>query len=250
MQILISRIERIWEDDEAENIIRRVNEIQLSREDERNLATTLKKLANEGETLPYKLKTKVDRALARLTKCLSPEYACDVAGQFFDHPRKARRDIACRIFSKVDLDDQLAKKLLGLFAERKEEELLHLIARSSQIIHKLDVETLLSNISDEYWRARVIQALLENDRKKATDLSSQYPFEFVHAVGRIKDKGSLEILKELFRKNRNGFEFLGIYVWCLGILGAQQQLIEVEKILDLHIKEFATGVAADGGAEA
>lgn len=37
LQILISRIERIWEDDEAENIIRRVNEIQLSREDERNL---------------------------------------------------------------------------------------------------------------------------------------------------------------------------------------------------------------------
>jgi hypothetical protein len=87
-----------------------------------------------------------------------------------------------------------------------------------------DITTLCESITDEYWRMRVIQSLLITDAERGVSLSTAYPREFVWASGRQRDAGLLPILRGLFDASPGDLDFLSIYVWALGQLGATDEL--------------------------
>lgn len=63
-----------------------------------------------------------------------------------------------------------------------------------------------------------------------------YPFEFVHAVGRIGNKKYIKMIKELFEENKNDFKFLSIYAYSLGKLGAKKELNNLSKYIKIKVK--------------
>lgn len=64
----------------------------------------------------------------------------------------------------------------------------------------------------------------ERSRSAALTLAARYPFEFAHAVGRTGDKALRVPLRELLHANSSDLEFLSIYAYALGKIGAKEEL--------------------------
>jgi hypothetical protein len=130
-----------------------------------------------------------------------------------------------------ELAPNLLPDLVDIFDQRKDQEALQLIARNPPLVIELDPDFLLSNLSDQYWRARAIEALLRGDRDAGLRVADEYPIEFAHAVGRLRDRSLLKPLSALFEHNATSISFLSIYSYALGRMGA---LAELE-----HVSQYA-----------
>jgi hypothetical protein len=240
-EALLDQLKRIDEADNPSLIIDRFCEMDIDRDNEKSLIPILEYLSREADNRPSKEKARLDRYLRRLLRQISPRAASLVAGKFFEHHRKARRQIAYDVFKRVGLTPELSKKLIKLYQKHKYSVYLELIARHPSAVASVDHNYLLRELEDEYWRARVIQVLLERNTQGLKTIAMQYPYEFVHAVGRTKNLAYLPEILVLFNENRSDIEFLSIFTWCLGVLGAYKHLQLIEEALN-GLKESLTPV--------
>lgn len=231
-EVLLGHLKQIHVTENASLIIYRFCEIEINSSQETSLITILQDLFEEADKLPSKDKARLDRYLQRLLRKISPQAAALIAGRFFEHPRKVRRQIAYNIFRNAGLTPDLAHKLLKLYQEHKEQDYLELIARCPTVVGSLDVDYILSELKNEYWRTRLIQLLIEQNGQKVELIANRYPYEFVHAAGRTKDAKRLQLILNVFDGNKSDIKFLSIFAWCLGVLGAGEYLHLVEQALD------------------
>jgi hypothetical protein len=115
-------------------------------------------------------------------------------------------------------------RLLDIFNRTGDQECLNLIARYPIAIRDLDLPSLLEKVDDDYWRMRLVQAAIIADKPKAMALAATYPFEFLHAIGRLKDETLLPNMRELFEKHPDDLKFLSLYAWVLGQLRSRGEL--------------------------
>jgi hypothetical protein len=225
---ILHRLERIWEYPEYSEVIAALGERELSILQEKKLVQVLIGLSQVGDQLDTKNKIKVDRTLARVSKLLSRKAACEVIVPFLDHRRKARRALVYQVLKSVPIPAKIGQKFIDRHKQTGEDELLELVARSPEATLRVDARYLLSSISDKYWRARVLATLIGAEPQLAYKFAYVFPYEFVHAIGRVRHKEAINIMKRLFKKHRSDIEFLSIYAWCLGVLGARKDLATVE----------------------
>ena len=225
---LITCLDQIEQIEDAPHIIDRFCELELTPDQQSLLVPALKSLAERAESLPAKEKSRIERYLRRLLLQLAPESAAEVAGPFFAHKRRVRRQIAFDVFRRTGVTPSLAEDLWTLYQERGDQEYLELIARTPTALMRLPVDKVLHEVEDEYWRARIIQATIERNANRAPNMAQAYPYEFVHAVGRTRDASFMPVLLGIFQGNRMDLEFLSIFTWCLGVLGARDHLHVVE----------------------
>lgn len=228
---IIDRIAKLDEGDDANDYVHRLSEMELADSELERLVDAMDSLAQRSENAFSKLKGKLDRTLLRLVRLLPSDLANRFAMPFVDHPRKARRQWAYSALRKKQISQAIAVKLLKVFHETGDQEALHLIARNPEHVPEIGADVLLENLDDEYWRARVVEALLLHDRQSALSLSRQYPFEFAHAAGRVEDTSLLGSLCELLDDNRDSLEFLSIYAYALGKLRGKDQLESLEEFI-------------------
>jgi hypothetical protein len=231
VQEIIDRICDPDRNDEGIDYVQRLHELQLTDSDFEHIATAMNGLAERSERAPSKSKARIDRKLLRLVRLLPSELACHFAEPFVDHPRKARREWAYAALRKKQISKTVATKLLQNFSKTADQEALNLIARNPERAVDVDVDLLLANLEERYWRARVIQALITLNRRKALSVSRIYPFEFAHAVGRAGDVSMLEALRVLFLSNSHDAEFLAIYAYALGKLGCRTELDSLDQFI-------------------
>jgi hypothetical protein len=228
---LLDHLKRIGEVDNPALIIDRFCELEIGREQEKALIPILEHLSREADNRPAKKKSQLDRYLRRLLRQISPRAASLVAGEFFEDHRKARRQIAFDVFRHIGLTPKLSRKLIQLYQKHNDQGYLELIARHPSAITSVDHNHLLRELEDKYWRARVIQVLLEKNVQNLKTIAKQYPYEFVHAVGRTKNPALIPEILDLFKENKSDIEFLSIFTWCLGVLGADKHLKLIEQAL-------------------
>lgn len=218
----------------AAQIVDCLCQLSLTKEEQSLLAPALKSLLERAETFPSKSKAQIDRYASRILKRLDAEFAEDIAGPFFTHTRKARRQMAFDAFKKAGVTPSLGCHLWVLYQEHGDQEYLQLIARNPDALLRLPIERILEELDEEYWRARVIQALLEANSELAlvSEIALAYPIEFVHAVGRTRNDCFLPLLLDIFSTNKTKIDFLSIFTWCLGALKAETYLDMVEEALD------------------
>lgn len=211
--------------------IGRLKEFILTEPEVKSLVAGMERLARHSEASPTKLKSKVDRTLLRLVRILPSDLANSFAEPYVNHPRKARRKWAYSALREKQISDTIATKLADAFRRTGDQETLELIARNPERVAGVGATFLLSNVVDRYWRARILEALLVNDRSSALALSRQYPFEFAHAVGRTGDASLLDALRSIFEVSSNNLEFLSIYAYALGKIGARDELESLEHFI-------------------
>jgi hypothetical protein len=225
---LIDRISTLDTSDDSTDYVYRLSQSQLARAELKLLLGAMTALAERSEFAPSKLKAKLDRTLLRLVRLLPSARAGQFAKPFVSHPRKARRQWAYSALRDKKISKVIAKQLFTVYDSTGDQEALQLIARNPRRIMDVGPEALLTNLDEEYWRARVVESVIVYDRNLAHSLSRQYPFECAHAIGRLEDKSLLAMLCALFQENQNSLEFLSIYAFALGKLQANDKLKELE----------------------
>lgn len=228
---LIKKISSLDQDDDPAGYIARLLELDLNESELSLLGRAMTELARRSEGAPSTLKRKLDRILLRLVRMLPSELAAHFAAPYLDHRSKDRRFWAYSALRKKLIPQGVAEKLVDIFRRTGDQEALELIARNAVRVTETDPEFLLASIEEKYWRGRVIEALLIHQRPAALALASRYPFEFAHAAGRVGDRTLGRTLRELWRANSDDPDFLSIYAYALGKIGAKRELQTLKKFI-------------------
>ena len=229
---IADRIAALDQDANVSDYVNRVSEFELTGSNLERLVAAMIELAIRSENSPSKLKAKLDRTLLRLVRLLPPNLAISFAEPYVDHRLKARRKWAYSALRQKPISQTIAVKLAKVFQETGDQDALKLIARNPEHVAIIGRDFLLANLDEEYWRARVVEALIHYDRSAALSLSDRYPFELAHAIGRAEDRSLIRPLCDLFETNRHNLEFLSIYAYALGKLGAKAELESLERLID------------------
>jgi hypothetical protein len=227
LQALIDQLPTLLDDDDREQIIYRLGEVQLNDDETTALASRIAKPAIDWEDLPFRDKARADSILGQLIRYLPEPHSSRIALSFLTHRRKRRREIAYKILRDAEIPGEMIEGLIALAESTDDQELLHLVARKPRIVAAFNDRVLIEKIEDDYWRMRVIEALLREEPERAIALASTYPILFVHAVGRLEAQEHRPLLQQLFGEHRGDPEFLSIYAWVLGRFADVSGLREV-----------------------
>ena len=225
---IFDRIAGLDLDPEVTDYVYRISELRLTGSNLEHLLGAMKNLANRSESSSSKVRAKIDRILLRLVRLLPTDIGNNFAEPFVDHRLKSRRRWAYSSLRQKPISKIIAVKLANVFKQHGDQDALKLIARNPKRVTDVGGEFLLANINEEYWRARVVEALLDYDRPTALLIAKRYPFEFDHAVGRSGDDSLVSYLTDLFPANQDDMEFISIYAFALGKLGAIAELESLE----------------------
>jgi len=231
---LLKRLETIWSDPCGSEIVYRLCEEELSHNEMFALGVSIQRLADAVDHLPSAQKATPDRAVRRILARMPAEIAAPIAEQWLEHPRKFRREVAYRVLREAGLTAASGQYLLEVFRRTGDQECLHLIARNPIATSQLNVAGIINDVGEDYWRTRLVQAALTSDKMKAMPLADTHPFEFVHAIGRMKDLTALPKLRQIFNEHSANLDFLSLYAWVLGQLGAGNDLAALKS----HMEEL------------
>jgi hypothetical protein len=232
IETLTTCVARLWQDEDPGGVLLRLGEVVLVPGQNQALAASMATLAAVGDTLPSNQRARVDRFLRRLVILLPDDLALPIVEAALDHKRQSRRRIAYKwLRTRPSVADRV-ERLLRVHAKTGDQGPLVFIARDSTAVGLADTAVLLTGLTERYWRTRVIAVLLQQDRPRALGLASQFPVEFAHAVGRLRDSSLQAHIDSLYATQTSNPEFLCLYVWALGKLGNETRLRRVLRELD------------------
>ncbi|MCS5694379.1 hypothetical protein NZK33_20715 [Cyanobium sp. FGCU-6] len=211
------------------SIVNRLKEMSLSGTENKRLIEACDVLSERARTGPASFREKVDRTINRILRILPNEFSYPFAIEYLNDSLKRRRAWAYTAMRGKELSPNQLPYLIEVFDRRKDQDALQLIVRNPPLVDEIDPGFLLSNLNDKYWKARTIEALLQNDRDAGLRVAEEYPIEFAHAVGRLRDKSLLKPLSALLEPNAMNISFLSIYSFALGRLGALDELERVSQ---------------------
>lgn len=235
---LLNCIERLPDIINSAEIVFRVCEYDPSLNQAYSLAESVRRLAETVDGLPSRRKPTYDRAIMRILSRLPAEAAWPVADPWLEHKRKFRRETAYAILRKTGIDEKAGSRLLEVFENTGDQTALELIARNPSATRALDIRQVLPLFEDEYWRMRLVEAVLMDDEPRALMLATNFPREFTHAVGRQKQKRLVPNLRNLFDLQSENLDFLSIYAWALGQVGALDEIGRLRGHIE-RMKRFA-----------
>jgi hypothetical protein len=221
---ILARLPSILVDPNRNEILLRLAEVQLLPEQIEAVATIVRQLAAYGETVSSREKPRVDATIARIIKTLPQKTANELVTPFLEHRRRTRREIAYKTLRHVGVTKESVDSVIAAFRQTSDERMLELIARTADVVVEVDAEFLLQNLSEDYWRVRVLEAHLRKEPQRAVELSADYPREFIWAVGRAKAQAYLTLITEIADTHQRNVKLLTMYAWALGQLGAAREL--------------------------
>jgi hypothetical protein len=225
---LLNKIEHLWDDPCAGEIVYRACNEDFSDNQYYALAESVRRLADAVDLLPSGQKASPDRAIKRMLARMPAQIAAPVAEQWLEHRRKFRRDLAYRVLREGGLTAASGPGLLDVFGRTGDQECLKLIARFPEAVGDMDVSSIVKQIDNDYWRMRLVQAAIVAKNIHAMSLAESHPFEFLHAIGRLKDATVLPKLRVLFRKHSDDLRFISLYAWVLGQIAANEELLALK----------------------
>lgn len=242
---LASRLARVWELEDADILLRQLRERTLEDADVRVLVDVVGTLSIDLEELSTRERRACLRAIKRIVKLLPPDEATQIAGRFLDHRWKLGREIAYEGYKVGSLPQDRVGAILDHYTASGDQGLLELVARQRSEVPTAVAEILLDELEEPYWRGRVMAAVLEVDCARARILSTRFPREYAHAVGRLRARAELAHLVQLFSENGRNFDFLHLYAYALGKLGRVNELLELRG----HVKSMLAAPVANSPAQ-
>lgn len=239
---ILDRLRASPEDPEESALLYRLEECGLATEDAARVAEIATKLA-KLEGLRSRDRQRVDSRLKRLLRVLPDEFSNPIAWQLLGSKYRSRRDIAYRVLCRVGLTTAQAQDLVNRFRDTADQAALELVVRSPSVLIKVDIAYVLESLTEEYWRARAIQILLDANKEMAIQLSSKYPFELAHAIGRTRNPSLITHLRDIAAQHWHDLRFAGICAWAYGQLGAGNELASLADSVQEH---FGSSLSEDG----
>ncbi|ATY86011.1 hypothetical protein CVV65_14640 [Kyrpidia spormannii] len=233
---IIPMVVSLWENPEKYMYCKRLIELELSDDEQRELINQFNELEKISNKLGSKQKMKIDRLIIRLSYALRGRVARDFFSKEVFHTRKIRRINAYKRLANLGLAKKLTSQLIKAFIHNKDQEALELIARDSSAIKSVDYKFLIINLDSEYWRMRVIQSILDSTDIDITFLE-QYPWELIYSIGRKQSAEYKLLLKKVINDYNNDLRILGIAAWACGRLKLINELNYIKARFLFEIKK-------------
>ncbi|MGF3113389.1 hypothetical protein [Facklamia sp. P9177] len=221
----------------CENILNRIGDyIYLKKYTDiqiEYLISLVERTIKEGEEIPSKYRYKSDSLLKKLLRILPSEISYKYAMSCFKHRRKARREVGFNYFKRNSQCKESINKLLELYRETFDKRILELIARNYKVgfLEPKDLNFVLSEIEEGYWRTRIIEVLIEGVLEENTiKIINQYPYDSTYAMGRLEDDSILPIIIDSFESFASDLESIGLVFWALGKVGAKDEINKLAKM--------------------
>lgn len=236
---LFQRLSEIWRDEYFSQVVSRVLDINLTDDKKIELGQIVYRLASLDREISSKERMRIDRVINRLLCAIPHSLAIEILTSSLKHRRKARRKLAENQLKHIGVDVRLSEVLISKFKETGDESFLQLIARSKYAVPFIDYQYLLNNLSNPYWRMRVIESLILAKPEIAIAIAESFPYEFVYAIGRQNFIEGLPKLKKLLERytNTRNMNFVSISIWVVGKFAARQELEIIRNILEGQLKE-------------
>ncbi len=191
------------------------------------LISLVEQTIKEGEETPSKHRYKSDSLLKKLLRILPSEISYEYGMLCFEHRRKSRREIGFDYFKRNAQCKESVEKLLELYRMTFDKRILELIARNYKVgfLEPEDLNFILSEIDEGYWRTRIIEVLIEDGLEENTiKILNKYPYESIYAMGRLGDDSMLPIIKDHLEGFISDLESIGLVFWALGKVGAKDEI--------------------------
>ena len=184
----------------------------------------MKELDARASAVSSRERAKIDRTISRVRNALSTADQRQHARGDLSHSRKLRRVRAYRTLCRVGVGADLHDEMVERFEATGDERFLELIARDMDAVAITDVTWLLAELSDEYWRMRVIEYLIRQEPFEAYRLAEDHPFEVIYAIGRACVQSLAELVGEVAELYPANPKIAGIAAWAFGRLGERARL--------------------------
>jgi hypothetical protein len=212
----------------------RLTELNLTPAELRFMAASMTEIARKTESASPEVKGMVDKALLRLLRLLPTTLANKFARPYLGNRRKGRRRWAYFTLRGKHISRRTAGTLAKVFRETGDKAILGTLTRTPECVRLLGASFLIDRFKgkdEAHWRGRVLECLLTYDRGQAIGLAPQFPWEFIYAAGRSGDGSLLPIVQSLFKSNSKTRDFVSIYAWCLGKIGALEEIDVLERFI-------------------
>lgn len=131
----------------------------------------------------------------------------------FTHRGKDRKGVGFNYFKRNSQCKESINKLLELYRDTYDKRILELIARNYKVgfLKPKDLNYVLSEIDEGYWRTCVIEVLIEGGLEENTiKIINQYSYDSIYAMGRLGDDSVLPIIKNNLESFANDSESIGL----------------------------------------
>jgi hypothetical protein len=159
------------------------------------------------------------------------EIAGPIVEPWLEHKRKFRREIAYQVLRRCGITSEIGVRLVAIFQQTRDQECLRLLARNPTALLAAAPEIVVKLLDEEYWRMRVVQSLLAISIDRGAVLSASYPREFIWAAGRQRDPALLPAMRKLLADRQDDLDFVSLYAWALGQIGARDDLLQLRSVL-------------------
>lgn len=259
---LLERLRSIWTDEKRLLVLDRFEGIELTSDQQEQLAETLICLVDRAKVLPSRDRDRVDRAVSRLVRRLSPERAWTIVEPWFEDRRAFRRGVVHRVLLERGVPPNLAPALMEQYRSSRDRGMLRLIASSAEAAALFDEGDLrealtapdhtreilsgfvIVDTDARYWRMRAFELLLIGGRTPSETTVLEYPNEFVWAVGRRSHRESLPLLRRLLEHYRDDPEIVWRCIRALDRMGEQNDRDNVRVIAQAILGTGQTGKEA------
>ncbi len=235
---LIARLKEVLTDSQASEVILAVMEAPRSHEQDVHLAAAVRELIETAGKAHSKDRDWLDRQIGRILPSLPPELSLPLARELLSDYRKGRRTAGFRALRQIKLNDEMYAFVLRRLGETGDDRFAKTLLSYPLQPELVDPEVLLRAFADDqYWRMRVIEAVLRIECARGVPLARSWPVEFVWAAGRIGDERLLPEISRCLDLSNDKLALLGIVAWAYGKLRAYEDLIALQPLLDELARE-------------
>jgi hypothetical protein len=201
------------------------------------------------DALPTPKKHTADWTLVQLAALLPEDERRAEMKQFLAHPRRTRRQSACK-FVRQSGDVRYKDALILSCQTYADHEGLAALLRIGGSVLDVggNVVDTIAKLKERYDQAIAIERILIRDEQEALSLAQMFPMAFIWAAGRQRYAEAkpfvMERFSEALRKTHAATTItslvhesleLGLFVWALGKLSAKEELASLAREYDINV---------------
>lgn len=238
---LLQRLERIWTESESKLIIDRLVNMDLDISERAKILVAIQSLDSRSSTLALQHRRLIENSIFRLLRLIPLSISRDYVLECLRHGRATMRRAAYRAYRSNGVDPAALQFLLHQYKCRRKgssgQEVLQLIARCPEAVDQLNVDYLLEEISEDYWRMRMLENLVSKNKIIPEVLRIKYPIEYIWAIVRSGNRMHLPFIRHFLNKHRNNADYARWCIWAFGRLGSQEDIELSRTIVESLVAE-------------
>ena len=211
----------------------RIEEMGVSIETARRLATLADSVDLDTQRLKSKDRKRADSLLKRLCQLLPPELGVPRLLSYLSNPRAERRTVGVQGLRDRGLDEAQLITVLDAYNTTLDTQILSVAAtNSTHLPIGVAITTVLPHLSDARLRSLVVADLIQSAESiDLVALARQYPTAFLAATARLGRSDLVHLTDQYIETLGTSWEQHSLIAWSYGKLGDRNRIDRLAEMI-------------------